>query len=173
MAITDRARSFSLLLLMAQPVIASGTLLDDVNPEHVVALELLIREHKPVDSGDPILIAQAIADLNGDGLLDGVVAFAYQIGPSRDRRHTEYLTIVSSSSLGFTASWPIIVGARGFRTVTDIKIDGTEITLLGDFSVSDETASMATLLASGEVYYSYENGELREQGGRWSRKSEE
>jgi len=173
MAITDRARSFSIPLLLAQPVALFGALLDDVNPEHVLALDLLIQEHKPVDSGDPILQAQAVADLNGDGLLDGVVVFSYQIGPSRDRRHTEYLTIVSSSSQGFAASWPIIVGARGFRTVTDIQIDRTEITLRGDFTVSDETANMATLPARGEVYYSYENGKLREQGGRWFRKTEE
>ena len=146
-------------------------MLEGVNPEHVAALDALIQEHKPVDSGNALLKAQAVSDLNGDGQLDGVVVFTYQIGPSQDRSHTEFLTIVSSSPSGYTASWPVIVGARGFRYITEVQITGARIVLRGDFTVADETANMATLNARGEIYYSYEDGRLREQGGQWSRKA--
>jgi hypothetical protein len=150
--------------------IAMAALFEGVSAEYALALETLVAEHRPKDSGDPLLRAQASADINGDSLADGLFVFTYRIGENRDHTATEYLTIVSSSPQGYTASWPIIVGARGFRTISAIEAQGSEIVLRGDFTVSDGTANMATLPATGEIYYSYVGGVLREQGGSWARK---
>ncbi len=151
-------------------LIALAVILEGVRPDHAQALSALIAEHREENSGDPYVKAQAAADLNNDGLVDGVIVFSYTMGSNMDHTHTEFLTIAASSPEGYVASWPTIVGARGFRNISRVEIDGTEIILRGDFSVSDETASMATLPATGEIHYSYEGGKLRERRVSWTRK---
>ncbi|MCH7509914.1 MAG: hypothetical protein IIB68_08735 [Proteobacteria bacterium] len=147
--------------------------LEGVSPGHAGALAAIFAEHRRENSGEPYVRAKAISDLNDDGIVDAVIVFAYKMGPSRNHTHTEYLSIVMSTPSGYVASWPIIVGSRGFRHIREIEIVGTEITLRGDFTVSDETASMATLPANGEIHFSFVDGKLREQGGYWTRKPDQ
>jgi hypothetical protein len=102
-------------------------------------------------------------------LPDCVVVFGFTLEGIHGRE--QFLSLVLSSSEGYRAPWPVGVGARGYREFHEVEIDGTRITLRGDFTVADGSASMADLPATGEVYYSYEDGKLLEQGGSWVRKA--
>ena len=146
------------------------TLLEGVSPVHAAALTTVINELRRDGSGEAYIKAQATGDLNDDGLIDGVFVFSYKMGPGRDHRHTEYLSVVTSTASGYTASWPVSVGARGFRSIREIEIEGKEVTLRGNFTVSDGTASMATLPAFGEIHLLFVDGKLQEQGGWWTRR---
>lgn len=128
-------------------------MLEDVSPELARALAAVVAEQRETNAnyGDPYVKAQAVADLNGDSLVDCVVVFAYAIGEGVHGQ-VQFLSVVVSSSDGYVASWPVVIGARGFRNFYKVEIEGTRITLRGDFTVSDGTASMAALPATGEVY---------------------
>jgi hypothetical protein len=154
-------------------VLTLASVLAGVNADFIPALEALFRKHREEGSGDPSISLQAEADLNGDKITDGVIIFAYGIGPNMDKSHPQYLTIVSSSPEGYVTSWPVLVGTAGTRYIQRLEIHGTEIVLYGDFTVWDGTASMAHLPATGEIRYLYRDGVLREQGGAWTRKSDE
>ena len=155
-------------------LIAMGLMLEDVNAEVSRAFAAMVTEQQKNNSafGDPILQAKGVADLNGDSLRDCVVVFSYSVSGGVHGQ-VQFLSVIASSPKGYVPSWPVSVGARGFRDFREVTIEGTKITLRGDFNVSDETTGMAELPASGEVYYSYENGKLREQGGSWTRKRDE
>ena len=149
----------------------AALMLEDVGAEIARAFAVIVAEQKKNNSafGDPILKARAVADLNDDSLPDCVVVFSYSVEGGIHGQN-QFLSIVVSSPSGYVASWPVSVGARGYRDFHEVEIDGTKITLRGDFTVADETAGMAYLPATGEIHYSYEGGKLREQGGSWVRK---
>lgn len=155
-------------------LIALALMLEDVSLEVAHAFAVIVTEQQENNTafGDPILQARGAADLNGDSLIDCVVVFTYSLGGGIHGQ-VQFLSVIASSPVGYVASWPVSVGARGYRDFNEVVIDGTAITLRGDFSVADETASMAYLPATGEVYYSYEDGKLREQGGSWARKPDQ
>ena len=151
--------------------LALALMLEDVSAEVARAFAVVVAEQKKNSTafGDPIPKARAVADLNQDTLPDCVVVFSYSVEGGIHGQE-QFLSVVVSSSSGYIASWPVPVGARGYRDFREVEIDGTKITLRGDFTVADGTAAMAFLPATGEVYYSYEGGKLREQGGSWIRK---
>lgn len=148
------------------------TILAGVSPSHWLFLERVISEQRREGSGEPFVQAAALSDLNQDGIVDGVYVFSYQIGLNRDHTHSEFLSVVTSTSDGsFVASRPLLVGARGFRNFNEIEIIGQKIALRGDFTVSDGTASMADLPATGEIVFLFKDGTLIEQSGSWQRKA--
>ena len=144
--------------------------LEGVSAAFVPALDALIREHRGEGSGDPFVNLQAEADLNADGTPDGIVIFSYRIGPSMDKSHPQYLTIVLSSPVGYSASQPVLVGTAGTRYIKRMEITDSEVVLHGDTTVWDGTASMAYLPATTEIHYEYRDGKLVEQRGIWTRK---
>jgi hypothetical protein len=146
--------------------------LEGVGAAYVPALDALVREHRGEGSGDPFVSLQAEADLNGDDVPDCIVIFSYRIGPSMDKSHPHYLTIVLSSPEGYSASQPVLVGTAGSRWINRMEINGSEVVLHADITVWDGTASMAYLPATAEIRYEYRDGKLLEQGGSWTRKPE-
>jgi hypothetical protein len=155
-------------------ILVLAAILDDVSPEHARALALVVEKQNKSNryKVEPYVKAQATADLNGDNLIDAVVVYAYKVSVDLHGQ-LQYLSVVVSSPTGYVASWPVHVGARGYRDFREIQIEGTRITLRGDFTVADETASMARLPAAGEIYYTFKDGKLREQGGKWTRKPDQ
>jgi hypothetical protein len=134
------------------------------------SLEALFREHRGEGSGDPFVSLQAEADLNADGVPDAVVIFSYQIGPSMDKSHPHYLTVVLSSPDGYAASQPVLVGIAGTRYIKRMEIFGSKVVLYADVMTWDGTASMAYLPAAAEIVYEYRDGKLLERSGTWTRK---
>jgi hypothetical protein len=151
-------------------VLALAAALEGVSADFAPALNALFRKHRDEGSGDPFVSIQAEADLNGDAIIDGVIIFSYRIGPSMDKSHPQFLTLVTSSPTGYTASWPVLVGTAGTRYIRSLEIRGPEVVFFADFTVWDGTASMAHLPATGEIHYLYQDGALREQGGTWKRR---
>jgi len=144
--------------------------LEGVGAAFVPALDALVREHRSEGSGDPFVSLQAEADLNGDNAADAVVIFSYRIGPSMDKSHPHYLTLVLSSPEGYAAAQPVLVGTAGTRWINRMEIIGSEVVLHADITVWDGSASMAYLPATAEIHYEYRNGKLLEQRGAWKRK---
>ena len=148
-------------------------LLEGVSSAHTAVLEPILAELKREGSGDVVIDVSASGDLNGDGVEDSVYVFRFAMGPNRDHTHTQFLTCVSSQGDGsFAATWPSTVGARGYRVIRFVAIDGQTITLRGLFSTSDGTATMAHLPADGEIVYRFANGKLIEQRGSWQRRKD-
>ena len=154
-------------------IVMLAALLDDVSPAHAKALALVIEEQNKSNQYEvePYLRAQATGDVNGDDQIDAVIVYAYKLSVGIHGQ-IQYLSVVFSTPRGYVATWPVPVGARGYRDFQEVLINGTKITLRADFTVADETANMAILPAQGEIYYSFENAVLREQGGTWARKPE-
>jgi hypothetical protein len=146
-------------------------LLEDVSADMARAFAVAVAELRENHTayGEPILRAKAVSDLNGDSLPDCVVLFGFTLEGIHGRE--QFLSLVLSSAGGYRASWPVGVGVRGYREFQEVEIDGTGITLRGDFTVADGSDSMAHLSATGEVYFLYEDGRLFELGGWWLLKS--
>ncbi|MDJ0941465.1 MAG: hypothetical protein QNJ00_17010 [Woeseiaceae bacterium] len=148
-------------------------LLEGVSSAHAAVLEPMFAELKREGSGAVVIQLSANGDLNADGVEDSVYVFMFAMGPNRDHTHTQYLTCVSSQGDGsFAASWPSTVGARGYRVIRSIAIDDQTVTLRGQFTTSDGTATMADLPADGEIVYRFADGKLIEQRGSWQRREE-